>query len=72
MTPRETHLAWREETALIERYNLLLNRMNAYSTKTPLRYKVRTQEEMASIRHSLRCRGLYYAGNGRFCSVPED
>lgn len=64
--------AIQEELALIKRYRLLLNRMDAYSVRAPLRYKVKTAEEMREIRETLKRRGLYYCGDGRFCTVPED
>lgn len=63
--------AIREERDLITRYRLLQNRMDAYTARAPLRYKVKTAEEMREIRESLKRRGLYYCGDGKFCTVPE-
>jgi len=56
---------------LIRKYNILCNRMNAFTVKTPLRYKVNTSEEIGFVIDELRARGLYHAGNGRFVTIPE-
>lgn len=64
--------AIREELDMIKRYRLLWNRMGAYTDRAPIRYKVKTAEEMREIRETLKCRGLYYCGDGKFCTVPED
>ena len=64
--------AIREERDMIKRYRLLRTRMDAYTARAPIRYKVQTAEEMREIRESLKRRGLYHCGNGKFCTVPEN
>jgi hypothetical protein len=64
--------ARKEELNMITRYRLLRNRMDAYTDRAPIRYKVQTAEEMREIRESLKRRGLYYCGNGKFCTVLEN
>jgi len=59
------------DAELIRKYRILGNRMNAYTSRAPLRYKVATGEEMNAIRDELRIRGLYEADTGRFVTVPE-
>ena len=64
-------LMTKTDAELIRQYTIMGNRLNAYTTKAPLRYKVQTSEEMKAIARELASRGLYNAGNGRFVTVPE-
>lgn len=61
----------REELELIRRYDILANRINAYTARTPLRYKVQASEEMKAVLSDLERRGLYHAGRGRFVTIPD-
>ena len=57
---------------LINKFHILGNRMNAFTNNAPLRYKVKTGGEMKEITHELANRGLYYAGWGKFVTVPQE
>lgn len=57
---------------LINKFQILGNRMNAFTNNAPLRRLVETDREMKAIRDELRTRGLYYAGYGKFVTVPQE